>query len=208
MMTIYNGRGNVWKWAEDLSFFSIFLFFISFSFRFFYFSFFFSLLFTFLKHWNLFWVYQNGNFYQEKTFHVGKKSEKVTLPPPPTYSSYVTAYESKCSNQCATVLISSKKVCLNLTLNNRWKHQIVLKLHPKKICRYEENTSKLYAFMVFEVPIGLKNKTTHNSISIIKCYSIMIFLQKRRKNQCGLVVKPMNLEKFLATFFFKDFTQH
>ena len=45
------------------------------------FLFFFFLLFTFENDRNLFWVYLNGNFLQEKTIHAGKKSGKMTLPP-------------------------------------------------------------------------------------------------------------------------------
>ena len=37
---------------------------------------FFFLLFTFWNLWNLFWVYQNGNFYWEKAFHARKKTLK------------------------------------------------------------------------------------------------------------------------------------
>ena len=49
----------------------------------FFFFFFFFLLFTFQNHSNLFWVYQNGNFLPGKRlFKPGKKSRKMTLPPP------------------------------------------------------------------------------------------------------------------------------
>ena len=36
--------------------------------------------FHFQNHWNLFWVYQNGNFLPEKVFLRRKKSGKMTLP--------------------------------------------------------------------------------------------------------------------------------
>ena len=50
--------------------------------RTFFFFLFFFLLFNFQNHWNLFWVYQNGNFLPgRKTFTPGKKSGKMTLPP-------------------------------------------------------------------------------------------------------------------------------
>ena len=39
------------------------------------------LLFTFQNHLNLFWVYQMRIFYREKSFHAGKISGKMTLPP-------------------------------------------------------------------------------------------------------------------------------
>ena len=39
----------------------------------------FFLLFTFWNHWNLFWVYQNGNFYWEKAFHTPLKGPHRTL---------------------------------------------------------------------------------------------------------------------------------
>ena len=61
---IENRRGKVWKWAEDLFFIYLFI-----------------LLVTFCNHWNLFGVYQNGQFYQEKSFHAGTKSGNLTLLP-------------------------------------------------------------------------------------------------------------------------------
>ena len=63
-------RGKVSKWGED--------FFVSF---FFFFFFFFFLLFTFQNHWNLFWIYQNGNFLLGKAFHAGKKNQEKWLCP-------------------------------------------------------------------------------------------------------------------------------
>ena len=40
-------------------------------------DFFFFFCFSLLKNdGNLFWVYQNGNFYREKTFHGGKKNQE------------------------------------------------------------------------------------------------------------------------------------
>ena len=49
---------------------------------FFFLLFFFFFFFTFWNHWNLFWVYQNGNFYQEKCILCQeKKLRKVNLPP-------------------------------------------------------------------------------------------------------------------------------
>ena len=38
-------------------------------------------LFTFQNHWNLFWVYENGNYTGKKHFTPGKKSGKMTLSP-------------------------------------------------------------------------------------------------------------------------------
>ena len=41
-----------------------------------------NFFFTFKKHWNFFWVYQNGNFLPGKSIlHWEKKSGKMTLPP-------------------------------------------------------------------------------------------------------------------------------
>ena len=58
--------GKVTKWGEDLFFF-----------------------FTYQNHWNLFWVYQNGNFLTgKKAFHAGKKIRKNDFAPAPEkYSS-------------------------------------------------------------------------------------------------------------------------
>ena len=55
---------KVWKQAED-------------------FFFFFFLLFTFGNHWNLFEVYQNGNFCREKSFHAAGKNQESDFAPPP-----------------------------------------------------------------------------------------------------------------------------
>ena len=67
--------GKVTKWGED--FFVLFylsVYFASFVCLF--------LLLTFQNHSNLFWVYQNGNFFTgKKHFMPGKKSGKMTLPP-------------------------------------------------------------------------------------------------------------------------------
>ena len=51
-------------------------------FFFFFFFFLFAFHFFFQNHWNLFQVYQNGNFLPGKSIsHRGKKSGKMTLPP-------------------------------------------------------------------------------------------------------------------------------
>ena len=49
---------------------------------FFFFFFFFSLLFTFQNDWNLFWVYQNGNFLPGKSISGLEKIRKTDSPPP------------------------------------------------------------------------------------------------------------------------------
>ena len=65
----------------------------------FFFFFFFFLLFTFEKDRNLFWVYQNGNFLPgKKHFTQGKKSGKMTLPPPP--EKYVCSHLSFVTFNC------------------------------------------------------------------------------------------------------------
>ena len=46
------------------------------------------LLFTFVNHWNLFWVYQNGNFLP------GRKIRKSDFAHSEKYSSYAPAYEA------------------------------------------------------------------------------------------------------------------
>ena len=55
-----------------------------------YLFFFFFSLFTFQNHWNLFWVYQMGIFYQEKAFQAGKKIWKNYIAPSEKYSSYAS----------------------------------------------------------------------------------------------------------------------
>ena len=70
-----NGRWNSYKMRRRpfLSFFSFF--------------FFFFLLLTFQNHYNLFWVYQNGNFLPGKSISGRKKkSRKMTLPPQKNFS--------------------------------------------------------------------------------------------------------------------------
>ena len=52
-------------------------------------TFFFSLsLFTFENDRNLFWVYQNGDFLREKTFHGGEKFRKNDFAPSEKYACY------------------------------------------------------------------------------------------------------------------------
>ena len=68
---IENGRGKVWKWAEDF-------FFICFCFLF---VWFFFLLVTFWNHWNLFGVYQNGQFSWEKSYFMLGKNQETWLCP-------------------------------------------------------------------------------------------------------------------------------
>ena len=59
--------GRVTKWGKVLFFFFFFFFFFAFHFS---------------NHWNLFWVYQNGNFLPGKSISpLGNKSGKNTLPP-------------------------------------------------------------------------------------------------------------------------------
>ena len=71
---IKNGRRKSYKMRRG--FFSFFL------------SFFFFFLFTFQNHWTLFWAYQNGNFYREKSFYSGEKIRKNEFAPSEKYYSY------------------------------------------------------------------------------------------------------------------------
>ena len=48
---------------------------------------------TFQNHWNLFWVYPNGNFLLGKTFHAWKKEiKKNDFAPSEKYSSYPSSH--------------------------------------------------------------------------------------------------------------------
>ena len=68
---IENVRGKVTKWGED--------------FRTFFFS-----LFTFQNHWNLFWLYQNGNFLSGKGISSREKIRKNNFASSEKYSSYAS----------------------------------------------------------------------------------------------------------------------
>ena len=57
-----------------------------------FFFFFFFFAFHFWNHWNLIWVYQNGNFLPEKVFHAEKKIRKNNFAPSEKYSSYTLVY--------------------------------------------------------------------------------------------------------------------
>ena len=68
--------GKVAKWGEDLVF-VLFLFLF--------------LLFTFQNHWNLFRVYQNGNFLSGKSISHREKIRKNDFAPSEKFSSYAPA---------------------------------------------------------------------------------------------------------------------
>ena len=75
----------------------------------FFFFFFLSFLFTFWIQWNLFWVYQNGN-YRERAFHARKKIGNSDFAPSEKYSSYPTEYTVH-HGLTSIITINTKQFC-------------------------------------------------------------------------------------------------